>query len=46
MNILDKICQLKYEEINFLKKKFKPLKKKNKNQRISQEFTYSRRQQL
>tara|TARA_Y100001933_G_scaffold153303_1_gene151711 strand:+ start:641 stop:1408 length:768 start_codon:yes stop_codon:yes gene_type:complete len=30
MNILDKICQLKYEEINFLKKKFKPLKKKIK----------------
>ena len=30
MNILDKICQLKYEEINLLKKKFKPLKKKIK----------------
>ena len=30
MNILDKICQLKYEEINLLKKKFKPLKQKIK----------------
>ena len=28
MNILDKICQLKQEEINLLKKKFKPLKQK------------------
>ena len=30
MNILDKICQLKQEEINLLKKKFKPFKKKLK----------------
>ena len=30
MNILDKICKLKYEEINFLKKRFKPLKQKIK----------------
>ena len=30
MNILEKICQLKQEEINLLKKKFKPLKKKLK----------------
>ena len=28
MNILDKICQLKKKEINLLKKKFKPSKKK------------------
>ena len=28
MNILDKICQLKKEEINLLKKKFKPSKEK------------------
>ena len=30
MNILDKICKLKYEEINFLKKRFKPFKQKIK----------------
>ncbi len=40
MNILDKICQLKKKEINLLKKKFKPSKKKNTNKRISEKFSF------